>query len=143
MSAIRRIVVGVDDSHGARAALDWTLDEARRQGARVEVLHAFEVEVAWIDQDEFARWASLQRQAAEAALMTVVKDAAAPASVEVHASVVEGNPVNVLVEASEHADLLVVGSRGRGGLRGLLLGSVSQRCVERARCAVVVVPADG
>ncbi len=140
---MRRIVVGVDDSRGARAALDWALDEARHQGARVEVLHAFEVEVAWIDGTEFARWSQLQRQAAEAALSKVVEDAASPASVEVDARVVEGNPVTVLVDASEHADLLVVGSRGRGGLRGLLLGSVSQRCVERAHCPVVVVPEDG
>jgi len=140
---MRRIVVGVDDSLGARAALDWALDEARRQGARVEVLHAFEVEVAWIDGADFARWSQLQRQAAEAALSMVVEDAASPASVEVDARVVEGNPVTVLVEASQHADLLVVGSRGRGGLRGLLLGSVSQRCVERADCPVVVVPEDG
>jgi len=140
---MRRIVVGVDDSRGARAALDWALDEARRQGARVEVLHAFEVEVAWIDGAEIERWSQIQRQAAEAALSKVVEDAASPASVEVDARVVEGNPVTVLVEASQHADLLVVGSRGRGGLRGLLLGSVSQRCVERADCPVVVVPEDG
>jgi len=138
---MRTIVVGVDDSRGAGAALDWALDEARRQGARVEVLHAFEVEIAWIDAAETAHWSELQREAAQAALSTVIESAAAPATVEVDASVVEGNPVTVLVEASEHADLLVVGSRGRGGLRGLLLGSVSQRCVERARCPVVVVPA--
>lgn len=142
MSSGRHIVVGVDNSRGARAALEWALDEARRHAARVEVLHAFEVEVAWIDGAEIARWSELQRQTAEAALMKVVHDAAAPASVEVEARVLEGNPVNVLVEASEHADLLVVGSRGRGGLRGVLLGSVSQRCVERSHCAVVVVPVD-
>jgi len=142
VSAVRRIVVGVDDSRGARAALEWALDEARRQGAHVVVLHAFETEVAWIDGAEIARWAQLQREAADAALKTVVEDTAAPAGVAVEARVVEGNPVSVLVEASEHADLLVVGSRGRGGLRGVLLGSVSQRCVERSHCAVVVVPGD-
>jgi nucleotide-binding universal stress UspA family protein len=140
---MRTIVVGVDDSRGARAALDWALDEARRHGARVEVLHAFEVEIAWIDAAESAKWSELQREAAQAVLSTVIEGAGAPAAGEIDARVVEGNPVTVLVEASEHADLLVVGSRGRGGLRGLLLGSVSQRCVERARCPVVVVPPPG
>ena len=140
---MRTIVVGIDDSRGARAALGWALDEAQRHGAHVDVLHAFEVEVAWIDAADTPRWSKLQREAAEAALSTVVEGAAAPATVEVNANVVEGNPVTVLTEASEHADLLVVGSRGRGGLRGLLLGSVSQRCVERAHCPVVVVPAPG
>ena len=61
-------------------------------------------------------------------------------SVVVHPLVVEGHPTEVLLEVAREADLLVVGSRGRGELAGLLLGSVSQRCAERASCPVVVVP---
>jgi nucleotide-binding universal stress UspA family protein len=52
----------------------------------------------------------------------------------------EGQPAEVLVEAAEDADLLVVGSRGLGGFRGLLLGSVGQQCAHHARCPVVIVP---
>jgi nucleotide-binding universal stress UspA family protein len=134
------IVVGVDDSPGARAALNWALEEAKRHQARVTVLNADSFEVAWIDRADIQRWSDMERQAAETALAKIVEDVHAPADVELEARVVKGNPVNVLVEASQDADLLVVGSRGRGGLAGLLLGSVSQRCVERALCPVVVVP---
>ena len=51
-----------------------------------------------------------------------------------------GDPRAVLMEEARDSDLLVVGSRGRGGVVGLLLGSVSQRCIETAVCPVVVVP---
>lgn len=143
MTQTQRIVVGVDDSGGARAALAWALDEARRHQARITLVHAFLLEVAWIDRADMARWSDLQRRAAETALAQIVDDVSPPAGVEVDARVVEGNPVNVLIDASQDADLLVVGSRGRGGLAGVLLGSVSQRCVERAHCPVVVIPTSG
>jgi nucleotide-binding universal stress UspA family protein len=140
MTPVARIVVGVDDSKGARVALDWALDEARRHQAQVNLVHAYQLEVAWIDREDIARWAEMERGAAEYALQDLLKELSIPAGVELDAQVVEGNPVDVLVEASADADLLVVGSRGRGGFTGLLIGSVSQRCVERARCPVVVVP---
>ena len=126
MTPTAHIVVGVDDSIGARTALEWALGEARRHQARVTVVHAYLLEVAWIDRTDVARWSDMERRAAETALTRIV-EAAEPAGVELEARVVEGNPVNVLIDASEDADLLVVGSRGRGGLAGLLLGSVSQR----------------
>jgi nucleotide-binding universal stress UspA family protein len=56
--------------------------------------------------------------------------------------VVQGHPAQVLLDAARGADLLVVGSRGHGTLAGMLLGSVSQHCVQHSPCPVVVVPAD-
>jgi nucleotide-binding universal stress UspA family protein len=52
----------------------------------------------------------------------------------------EGSPANLLVEAAKRTQMLVVGSRGRGGFRGLLLGSVSQQCAHHAVCPTVIVP---
>jgi nucleotide-binding universal stress UspA family protein len=60
-------------------------------------------------------------------------------TVEVERRVVEGRPAAVLVDESQGADLLVVGSRGHGGFTGLLLGSVSQQCAHHAACPVVIV----
>jgi nucleotide-binding universal stress UspA family protein len=51
-----------------------------------------------------------------------------------------GSPAQVILDAAEEASLVVVGSRGRGGFRGLLLGSVSQHVVNHAPCATVVIP---
>ena len=63
-----------------------------------------------------------------------------PEADRVSQRVVEGHPAQVLLDAAADAALLVVGSRGRGGFRGMLLGSVSQDVVARAACPVVVVP---
>lgn len=136
------IVVGVDDSDGARAALRWAVAEAARTGAQVKVLHAWALELAWIDQfgDQVPRMADHARRTAQEELDRVVADVPAPAGVSVDAAIVEGRPVDVLLGAAEGADLLVVGTRGRGELKGLLLGSVSQRCAERSPVPVVVVP---
>jgi nucleotide-binding universal stress UspA family protein len=62
------------------------------------------------------------------------------AGLDIEPRVLEGNTPQVLLERGKEADVLVVGSRGFGGFRGLLLGSVSQQCVEHATCPVVVVP---
>jgi nucleotide-binding universal stress UspA family protein len=59
-------------------------------------------------------------------------------SLTIQARTVEGHPAEVLVEASRHADLLVVGSRGHGAFSGMLIGSVSQHCTAQAHSPVVV-----
>jgi nucleotide-binding universal stress UspA family protein len=60
--------------------------------------------------------------------------------VEVAIRVVEGHPVHVLMDAARKAQILVLGSRGHGTFTGILLGSVSQHCVQHAPCPVVVIP---
>lgn len=135
-----RIVVGVDGSEGARRALRWALDEARRWGASVEAVMAWD----YLSQRHPASAAfdpAYDQDAAKAFLHEEVTSVAGPApDVEVRSLAVLDHPASALLVTAKGADLLVVGARGLGGFRGLLLGSVSQQCAEHARCPVVVVP---
>jgi nucleotide-binding universal stress UspA family protein len=146
------VIVGVDGSAGARAALLWAATEARLRETRLRVLHAWRFtypEVAgygWGGSVEVLPHGGVSdlHQAAEALL----EDAAAYVAsqgldVEIECEAVEGTAAEVLVGAASESDLLVVGSRGHGGFVGLLLGSVSQQCAHHARCPVVVVHAPG
>jgi nucleotide-binding universal stress UspA family protein len=82
------------------------------------------------------------RAAAAAALDATVREAIPDAGdVKIEQRVVEGAPGAALVDESQTADLLVVGSRGHGGFAQLLLGSVSQQCAHHAACPVVIVRA--
>jgi len=141
------IVVGVDHSAGAKAALRFALDEARFRQARLRAVHAWQfgyVGAGFIGGSYPVLGGELDelRGAAEAALDATLREAIPDAGeVEIERRVVEGAPGAVLVEESRGADLLVVGSRGHGGFAGLLLGSVSQQCAHHAECPVVIVRA--
>lgn len=131
------IVVGVDGSEGSQRALRWALDEAAARGASVRAVLAW----SFIDQggDDFD--AAYSEEAARARLDQALAAAgAAPAGVVVEPLVVCDLPARAVIEAARDADLVVVGSRGLGGFRGLLLGSVSQQVSHHAPCPVVVVP---
>lgn len=144
--APRRVVIGDDGSPGARVALAAGVDEAARAGADVDVVVAFEVEDLWIDlttdvvppperiRDELAA-----RTAATVSAVLAERAAAGRAVPHVRTAVVQGRAAEVLVDAAGTDDLLVVGSRGRGVLRGLAMGSVALGCAMHARGAVMVV----
>ena len=138
------IVVGIDDSDGARAALGWAAHEAEKTGARLRVVHAYQLDLAWIDgyNEAIPKWEAHARSVAEETLARVAHEVipGAGALDGIELDVVEGSPAEVLHEAGADASLVVVGSRGRGGFAGLLLGSVSQRLAQRAPCPVVIVP---
>jgi nucleotide-binding universal stress UspA family protein len=146
------IVVGVEGSPGSLAALRFALAEARLRGDRLVALHAWMLPVEeavhpfllLVPGAEGPPLPELQEalgsaatERLDAALAQVADESV---GVEVERRLVEGSPAATLVEASEGADLLVVGSRGHGGFRSLLLGSVSQQCAHYARCPVVIVP---
>ena len=142
--AQRRIVVGIDGSPESRAALDWAVGEAHCSGGAVDAVLAYDSGLAWIDVGSEYEDAIVQHSSKRAGeelhrtLDEMTPDGRWP--VPLHPLVVAGSPAEVLVELARDADLLVVGSRGRGAFAGLLLGSVSQRCAERSSCPVVVVP---
>jgi nucleotide-binding universal stress UspA family protein len=140
MSTDGRIVVGVDSSATSLKALRWALDEARLRGSRVELVHAFPrpeligmTMVVTLPSDDELRAAS--QQVVDESLAAV----GGAGDVEVSSYVGPGGPASMLVEVADGADLLVIGSRGLGGFRGLLLGSVTQQVIAHAPCPVVVI----
>ncbi len=140
----RRIVVGVDGSDHSLHALEWAIGEAQHTGAEVRVVLAYDSGLAWIDVGSDAEALMLAHSAenAKQALHEALAAVELPNedTVRIMPVTLSGEAARVLVEAAHDADLLVVGSRGRGGFSGLLLGSVSQRCAERSPCPVVIVP---
>ena len=124
-----RIVVGVDGSEGSHHALEWAVREGKRRGATVVAVHAW-------------HWAqSADAEEAERGLLDEAVD-------KVDADIVErvlvfGATATALVEAARDAELLVVGTRGRGELTSAVLGSVSHEVARRAPCPVVIVPPGG
>ena len=140
---MKKIVVGVDGSAGSEAAFEWALRQAEITGSDLTAVLAYSYELWWIDGGTDYESKVIEHNALKARHTLdelLAKWTPDSASVTVHPIVVEGHTTTALLEIAREADLLVVGSRGRGELAGLLLGSVSQRCAERASCPVVVVP---
>ena len=135
-----RVVVGFDGSDTSARAARWAADEARARGRGLTLVHAILPPVTTgglgiglppsLDLVE-----QLEQQARE----QVEAFSAELGAAEVRSVVAVGAPSGVLLEASEHADLVVVGSRGRGGFRGLLLGSVGAQVAAHALCPVAVI----
>jgi nucleotide-binding universal stress UspA family protein len=142
VTAAPRIVVGVDGSKGSQTALKWAIEEAHLRGASIEAVYA------WSSQYGAGGFAPpllrVAQDDAERALLEHAVGAVADGTEDVvigrHA--VHGPTASTLIDAARDADLLVVGSRGRGGFAALLLGSVSHRVLSEAPCPVAVVPAD-
>jgi nucleotide-binding universal stress UspA family protein len=132
------IVVGYDGSEPADGAVRWAADQAVRTGSTLDLVIAWEYPTSWGNTiplpDDYDPVAD-----AQAILDPVVETLHTEfPSLEVRTHVLEGNAGDVLVDASHHATLLVVASRGHRTFAGLVLGSVSQHCVTHAACPVVV-----
>ncbi|WP_370415626.1 universal stress protein [Streptomyces fradiae] len=135
----RRVVVGVDGSPASHEALRWAVQHARLIGGTVEAVAAYDLPGA-VGWSAPAVDAAFDAEAAGRALSDELRDELSRAAdVPLDEHVVRGNPAQVLIEASKGAEVLVVGSRGRGGFSSLLLGSVSQQCAVHASCPVVIV----
>jgi len=140
-----RIVVAVDGSPASRVAADWAARDAALRRVPLTVVHVQHVAdvSAWIDlpvAEDYTE--ACERQAATVIddSLRVVADALSDApEVAVEHCVVSGPIVPTLVDMSKDAEMLVVGCRGLGGVRRLLLGSVSSGLVHHARCPVAVI----
>ncbi len=143
--AVGSIVVGLDGSEHAVRALDWAAEQASLEGRTLTLLCAG-VEVSamyegWIAQ---AAMSSAElRIELEASSRRLIEDATVRVAekfpnVEVDSRIISIDPRNALIDASEFASLIVVGSRGRGPLRSSLMGSVSAAIARSSKCPVVV-----
>ncbi|TFC77650.1 universal stress protein [Cryobacterium cheniae] len=137
------IVVGHDGSGYADHAVAVALDLARQLRAPVVLVRAWSIDTAprpanW----EFGYVSSIEEYADAVRtelVEAVMAEVAKHPDVKVEYRAIYASPLNSLVDASRGARMLVVGSRGRGGLSGMLLGSVSEQCVRHAKCPVLVV----
>ena len=136
------VIVGVDGSEDAEEALRFAVTEAALRHVPLRVVSAWQVPatpvaggmvpaIALGDFEEVAE-AAVEHAVAEARRLDPRVDCAG--------AVVHGPPAAALVQAAQANDVLVVGSRGRGNVAGLLLGSISRQVVHDAPCPVVVVP---
>lgn len=134
----QKVVVGIDGSRDANVALQWAVAEARRLNASLEVVGAWPLpaksDLTLVDEQ------AAMRHYAQNTLEHAAKAAAeAWPNVEVK-TILSVEPASwALVEASERADLLVVGCRGLSGFQSMMLGSVSQHCATHAKCPTLVV----
>jgi nucleotide-binding universal stress UspA family protein len=139
------IVVGIDGSHHASHALDWAMAEAGVRKSDLTVIAVNSVPAGyWTgrpvpvgpDKEKVEEIRKAAQEAVDKAAAAL--GAQQPTSVSVVA--LSGFPAKTLIDASQDADLVVVGGRGSGGFGALFLGSVSNQVVHHAQCPVVVVP---
>ena len=139
--AIRPVVVGVDGSPTSTSAVDYAFDQASRLGLPLAAVHAWELPTLF---GPVPPWLPEEVEEIRMAEKAVLSESLAGhmeryPDVHVTSMVHRGGPAHVILAAAEDAALLVVGSRGLGGFRGLLLGSVSQAVLHHATCPVAVV----
>lgn len=134
----RTIVVGVDGSPDAARALEWAIDEAKRRGMKVLLVHG--VEVGAVAASPYGGGSVLEQlEDSGRVLLGEAMETVKAAGLPVDCRMEIGSGAHALIEASRGAELLVVGSRGHGGFVGMLLGSVSNACTHHAHCPVVVI----
>jgi len=138
------IVVGHDGSAYAERALEVALDLADGLGVPVTIVRAWTIDTAPRPANWEFGYVSSYADYADAVTQKLTRDTrdalARHPQLAVEFRVVMGGPAKALIEVSHGSRMLVVGSRGRGGLAGMLLGSVSEQCVRHADCPVLVVP---
>ncbi|MFD0532932.1 universal stress protein [Actinomadura luteofluorescens] len=134
-----QIIVGVDGSAHAWRALDWAADYAVRHRRPLELVHASR---ALVDDGAIPKDALRRLVAEREDLLAEARQYALKVNpdLDVATRLVRTDPGGALVEGSEHAALVAVGSRGMGGFEGLLFGSVGLYTAAHARCPVLVVP---
>jgi nucleotide-binding universal stress UspA family protein len=146
---IPRLVVGISRSHASWWALAWAVGEARRRGARLVLVNVFRPPFAAPAPDPALGYLgppgdpyAYRLARSNALILTAIDQAVGqmPSDVLMEQQIVSGRPAPELARLAMGSDLLVLGSRRRGGLRRLAPGSVARACARRTECLVVIVP---
>lgn len=133
-----RIIVGVDGSPESVKALRAGARMSQALGAPLEAIITWEFPVMMDAYYPIPDW-SPEEDAKKALLETVTEALGDPPSVKLRLTARQGSPGRTLIEESKNAAMVVVGSRGRGGFKGLLLGSVSSAVASHAHCPVLII----
>jgi nucleotide-binding universal stress UspA family protein len=134
------IIAGTDGTDWGMTAVEWAAAEARRRGTPLRIVHAFDWDWHESRFEIGTKYVDVARELADAVAAEALDRAREVApDVDVTTDTLLGHAAPRLLEAAQGAELLVLGSRGRGGFAGLLLGSVSQRLATHAPCPVVVI----
>ncbi|MET9324983.1 universal stress protein [Streptomyces sp. NPDC003038] len=136
---IPRVVVGVDGSPASDEALRWAVRHARQIGATVDAVAAYAIPGAAGLSAPVVAAGFDEARARQDLDDEIQKVLVQVGDVPLEQHLLRGGAANALIQASAGAELLVVGSRGRGGFASLLLGSVTQQCALHASCPVVIV----
>lgn len=142
-------MVGVDGSEHARRALDWAAEEARLRGWKIVAVHAYAVPPLYLAPDPVLATPpplpdpELSQRLEESAgkLLAEEIERLDADDLTIERLVSAGSAADALLQEAKEGDILVVGSRGLGGFRGLMLGSVGQQVAHHAPCPVVILPA--
>ncbi len=137
------IVVGIDGSPAADAALAFALDEAKRRDLPLRIVCAWEVppiEYAGAAVAPVADFGLEAEHHADEVLARAAKQVGPDPGIHVETVAVQGHPATALLEQAEDATLVVVGTRGRNAMKSLVLGSVSQAVAHHCTKPVVIVP---
>jgi nucleotide-binding universal stress UspA family protein len=137
--ATSRIVVGVDGSDESKQALRWAAQQARYTGSSIDVITAWQLPLGFGWPAAFPEDYDPEADARQVLDAVVEEVLGAKPDIEINRIVEEGQAASALLGHSKGARELVVGSRGRGGFTGMLLGSTSQQIVQHASCPVVVI----
>lgn len=149
---MERIVVGIDGSEGSVRGLRWALEEARLHDAVLELVHTYPrlehtypqpAAVELPDRGSLATTHELEAAKIEEVIDDALHRAGGADGVELRRTVRPGNAGAVLCEVARGAGLLVVGARGLGGFRGLLVGSISQQVIAHSPCPVAIITKRG
>jgi nucleotide-binding universal stress UspA family protein len=140
------VVVGVDGSAESIAALGWAARYATATGAKMRAVHAWRYPAAFgiapVGKAPEPVTAEVEQQMRDELAQAVAQVYPDPADAQVEMALRYGHPVEVLIDESKAASLLVVGHHGHGAFTGMMVGSVSIHCVTSAACPVVVVRGD-